>query len=167
MTFIGIVSDSKFFDNVKDSIKNRKFNLIHITKKSIGNIKNIKLEIIIINDDLKDYEHELKTLEIICSKSKYIIINTDFNLMFNFSIKNQNIIITYGLNQKSTVTVSSIIENSILIYLQRNIKNINEKTIEVGEELINMDENSKLKIYEILVIYIINIVYDIPIIFKT
>ena len=155
MTFIGVVSDNKSFQNIESNIKGKKINLIHINKKSIANIKNIKLEIVIINSDLNEFEHELKTLKCICSNAKYIVINTDINLKFDLLNKNKNIIVTYGLNHKATVTISSITENNVLIYLQRSIKNIEGTTIEVGEKLVKTSENSKLKIYEILIIYII------------
>ena len=43
MSFIGIVSDNKCFEIIKDKIKEsdkeKKFNLIHINSKSIENIK--------------------------------------------------------------------------------------------------------------------------------
>ena len=52
MTFIGMVSDYKSFENVKEVLKKNKnndFNLIHICKESISNIKNMKFEIIVID----------------------------------------------------------------------------------------------------------------------
>ncbi len=160
MTFVGIVTDCKSFGHIKKYIQNRGINLIHINKKSISNIKNIKLETVIINCDLQNFKNELKTLEQICLNAKYIVINADINLKFNLCNKVKNTIVTFGLNQKSTVTVSSITESKILIYLQRNIKNINEKEIEVGEKLINICENCKLKIYEIFILYIIDLIYN-------
>ena len=83
-----------------------------------------------------------------------MVINTDINLRFNISNKKINII-TYGLNQKATVTISSITDTDVLIYLQRNIQTVTNKMVEVGEKRIKIDESSKLKIYEILIIYII------------
>jgi len=73
-------------------------------------------------------------------------------------------IITYGLNQKATVTVSSIKDRDILIYVQRNIKDNKEKSIEVGEKLVKIKEGTKLKNYEILILYIIFLIYNYPII---
>ena len=54
MTFIGMISDHKSFDKVKEELKETQLELIHINKKSIGNIKNIKFEIIIINSNLEN-----------------------------------------------------------------------------------------------------------------
>ena len=62
------------------------------------------------------------------------------------------------MNQKATVTISSITDTNILIYLQRNIRNLEDKIIEVGEKQIKIDHKSKLKTYEILMIYIIYLI---------
>ena len=63
--------------------------------------------------------------------------------------------ITYGLNRKATITISSISESGILIYLQRNLKDTNGDILEIGEDLVRVNEESKLKIYEILIVYTI------------
>ena len=73
-------------------------------------------------------------------------------------------IITYGLNQKATITMSSIKETDILISLQRNIENIKKEVIEVEEKHIKLNEKDKLKSYEILIIYTILIIYGYKII---
>ena len=59
MPFIGIFakeSDSNFIKKevIKNSINN-KFEIININKKSIENIKNIRFETVVINDDLTDF----------------------------------------------------------------------------------------------------------------
>ena len=50
MSFIGVISDNKCFENIKEKIKEKdtkkQLNLIHINSKSIENIKNIKLLLI-------------------------------------------------------------------------------------------------------------------------
>ena len=156
MTFIGVISDNKSFENINIYLKSNKFKLIHINKKSIENIKNIRFETIIIDSNLENFKHEQNIIEQLCLNSKYLVINTDINLKFNISNKNNKInIITYGLNQKATVTVSSITDTDVLIYLQRNIRTVTNEIVEVGEKRIKVDESSKLKIYEILIIYII------------
>ena len=70
MTFIGMISDHKSFDKVKEELKETQLELIHINKKSIGNIKNIKFEIIIINSNLENFTNEINIIEKLCSKSK-------------------------------------------------------------------------------------------------
>lgn len=167
MSFIGVISDNKCFENIKEKIKEKdtkkQLNLIHINSKSIENIKNIKFETIIINNEvekLKNYESNLKK---ICINAEYILLNTDINQTFHILQEEKINIITYGLNQKSTVTISSIRETDILIYLQRNIKTKKNKILEVEEKRIKIkDSNSKT--YEIMIIYIILAIYDYGII---
>lgn len=155
MTFIGVISDNKIFENINIHLKSDKFKLIHINKKSIENIKNIRFETIIIDSNLENFKQEENIIKQLCLNSKYLIINTDINLKFNISNNNKINIITYGLNQKATVTVSSITDTDVLIYLQRNIRTVTNKIVEVEEKRIKVNENNKLKIYEILIIYII------------
>ena len=167
MTFIGIISDNKSFDKIKEGITLENMKLIHINNKSIDNIKNIKFEIIIINKELKSFEEKRFIIDTLCMNSKYIVINTDLNKEFNFGQKCKDKIITFGLNHKATVTVSSITESSILVYLQRNIKDKNDKLIEVGEKQVKINKDNKIKVYEILIIYIISMLNNEPIILKT
>ena len=91
MTFIGLISDNKSFENIKIYLKNEKFKLIHINKKSIENIKNIRFETIIIDSNLENFKQEENIIEQICLNSKYLVINTDINLRFNISNKKINI----------------------------------------------------------------------------
>ena len=164
MIFIGIMSECKSYENIKEKLKNEDINLIHINKKSIQNIKNIKFETLIIDTNLEEFQQEKEIIEQICNNAKYVIINTDLNIENNLEVKAKKEIITYGLNQKATVTVSSIKDRDILIYVQRNIKDNKEKSIEVGEKLVKIKEGTKLKNYEILILYIIFLIYNYPII---
>lgn len=168
MSFIGIVSNNKSFELLKEKIlqneNDLKLSLIHINLKSIENIKNIKFETIIINDDLKKFENQEKVIEQICSEAKYIIINTDINFTSNILAQNQEKVITFGLNTKATVTISSITENGILICLQKNITNIKNKVLEVEEKRVKILKGKQFKTYEILILYIIFSIYDYAII---
>ncbi len=164
MIFIGIMSECKSYENIKEKLKNEDINLIHINKKSIQNIKNIKFETLIIDTNLEEFQQEKEIIEQICNNAKYVFINTDLNIENNLEVKAKKEIITYGLNQKATVTVSSIKDRDILIYVQRNIKDNKEKSIEVGEKLVKIKEGTKLKNYEILILYIIFLIYNYPII---
>ncbi len=164
MPFIGIISDTKSFESIKEKIKDidekKAINLIHINSKSIQNIKNIKFEVIVINNEISKLKDYMYTLEKICCNAEYILINTDINKKIEILKNEPKNVITYGLNQKSTVTVSSISETNILIYLQRSIKSKSNKTLEVEEKKIKINEKSRCKTYEIMIIYIIFIIYD-------
>ena len=167
MTFVGIISDNKSFQVLKENIGTQDYNLIQINNKSIDNIKNIKFEMIIINKELKSLEEKKLIIDTLCMNSKYIIINTDINKEFNFGQKCKDKIITFGLNHRATVTVSSITESNILVYLQRNVKDKNDKLIEVGEKQVKINKDNKIKVYEILIIYIFLVLNNEPIILKT
>ncbi len=167
MTFIGMISEHKSFENIKEILKKnskKDINLIHVSKKSISNIKNIRFETIIIDSILSEFKEETLLIKNMCLHAKYIAINTDINVEIPEFIKESKAhVITYGLNQKATVTISSITESSILIYLQKSLKNIKGKTIEIGEKMVKVDEENKLKTYEVLIIYIIFLVESKPI----
>ena len=166
MTFVGIISDNKSFQVLKENIGTQDVNLIQINNKSIDNIKNIKFEMIIINKELKSLEEKKLIIDTLCMNSKYILLNTDLNKEFNFGQKCKEKIITFGLNHRATVTVSSITESNILVYLQRNVKDKNDKLIEVGEKQVKINKDNKIKVYEILMIYIISMINNEPIILK-
>lgn len=167
MTFIGIVSDNKSFDVIREKISLEDIKLIHINNKSIDNVKNITFETIVINKELKSLEEKINILEKLCAKSKYLIVNTDIRLDLNLDNKNKINIITFGLNQKATVTVSSITDSNMLIDLQRNIKDKYGKTVEVGEKQVEIKEIGNIRTYEILIIYIILTIYNKHIMPKT
>jgi len=164
MSFIGIVSDNKSFDNIKnkilENITEPKINILSINLQSINNLKNIKFETIIIDNGLEKLKGYEQTLEQILKNAKYLVINTDINSKIQFS-ENDNIkIISYGLNHKATVTISSITDENILIYLQRNIKNLKGNILEVEEKNIKIGENESIKIYEILILHVVSLIYN-------
>ena len=168
MYFIGIVSNNKSFEKIRkkilEKIKDINMNIININFQTIENIQNVKFETIVIDNNLEKLKNKINYLEKICINSKYVLLNTDVNLGIDiFDAKKINII-TYGLNQKATVTVSSIKDTDISIYIQRNIKNIRNEIIEVEERNIKIKEKSKIKAYEILIIYMILRIYEYKII---
>lgn len=171
MSFIGVISDNKSFETIKsklpDKIQNNPITIIKINMQSIENIKNIYFETIIINSDLKKLESNKHILKQILNQTKHIILNTDINTSYEDIIDKNEKLITYGLNQKAMITISSIKPTNILIYLQKNIKNTNGKILEIEEKLVKLQENEKIKIYEILILYAIGIIYDQKIINET
>ena len=68
MSFIGIISNRKSFDNIKNEVikLGDNISIIHINLKSIANVKNIKFEIIIIDEDLKKFNNNQQSLMKIC-----------------------------------------------------------------------------------------------------
>ena len=102
MSFIGIISNNKSFEQLKERILQNEnisnLSLININLKSIENIKNIKFETIIINNELEKFKEKKKIINQICESSKYVIINTDMNPNYEILDKYKEKIITFGLN---------------------------------------------------------------------
>lgn len=162
MSFIGVISSRKSFENIKNELMRLEdnFSIIHINLKSITNIKNIKFEIVIIDEELKKFNNNKESLMKICNESKYIIINSDINKEYEKFKNRSNIVITYGLNRKATITISSISDTDILIYKQRMFENKNKKKEYIEERRIKIKEKNRLKVYEILIIYTVFNIYN-------
>ena len=68
-------------------------------------------------------------------------------------------VITYGLNQKATVTMSSIKTENILICVQQKFKNINKKVVEEQEVNVEIAKNNLKKICNSMAIFTILTIY--------
>lgn len=172
MSFIGIIAGRKCFENIKkkiiEEIKDETIAFIQINLRSIENVKNIKFETIIVEDNIEKFKSnkEKEILEKIFKNTQYLMINTDKNSPKENIEKLPNKI-TYGLNQKATVTVSSISETDILVYWQKSLKNKEGNRIEIEERRIKEEEIHNLKTYEILIIYTLLKIYHKNIIPET
>lgn len=160
MIFLGIVSSKKDYIKIKKEILNNKvvlneYDIIQITEENVKSIKNITFSSTIILNEIKWKKEAKRDLEKICDNSKYLIINSDNEV--NLNEKNKKQIITFGMNQMATVSVSSITEDKILISLQRNIINIKGNIKEVEE--ISVKNKNSINIYAKLVNYIIESIY--------
>ncbi len=162
MSFIGIVASKKCFESIKkkitEEIKEETINFIQINLRSIENIKNIKFEIIIAEDPLEKFKNNQETLKRILENTQYLMINTDRNP--KEKIKKTPNIITYGLNQKADITVSSISDMDILVYWQKNLQDREGNKIEIEERRIKREGKNTLKTYEILIIYALLKIYN-------
>lgn len=163
MSFIGVVANRKCFENIKreitEKVKKEDINFIQINLRSIENVKNVKFETIIVEDNLEKFKKNKEILEKLCKNTQYLMINTDRNSEQEEIMKIPNKI-TYGLNRKATVTISSISEIDVLIYWQKDLKNREGQKIEIEERRIKKREKKQLKTYEILIIYTILKIYD-------
>ena len=160
MPFIGIIariSESNFIKNEIIKNSNDKFECLNINKQNIQNIKNIRFETIIINEDLEDFLNRSKYLEDILKNAKYLIINSDINKCENLDYNGA--IITYGLNQKAMITISSVEKENILICVQENFKNVQGSLIEQQEFNVEITKNSHTKLCNSLAIFTTLIVY--------
>ena len=156
MFFIGVVTNQKNEEHIKNKLSNvvPAENIIFITEKNILNIKNIKFESLLIDSKINN----ITELRKIISNSKYIILNSDIEMNLD-AIKNLDlVVITYGFNNKSTFTVSSIEENDIIICLQRIIFNKKGNEIEPQEYELKIDKD--IDKYTAIAIEIIKILYS-------
>ena len=151
MPFIEIITDTKSQIQLNKSIKKEQVNnceILYIKEKNIDNIKNIKLETLVINKKIEDMEKISKIIE----NTKNVIINLDFN-----KIEKLNKFISYGYNSKSDITISSIDEDEALIYIQKEITSIFGRKIEPQEVKVKL--KSDINIYNIMIIIALNVLY--------
>ena len=160
MPFVGVIAEYKDYETIKNMLakKNLGIELMQIKEKNIQNIKNIKFDTILINKEIESNREYLKR---ILENAKYLIINSDIELKQDIyqDIKLQ--IITYGFNNKATITASSVTENSIIICAQRNIKGINQNQIEQQEYNIKTQQNKFKNSYNAMAYFAISSIYNI------
>ena len=164
MSFVGIISNNDDYEFIKrEFLKGHtytKLELLNINKKNIQNIKNVTFETLVVCDYLKEVEKQYDIINNIIESSKFLLINTDVNLK-SLNIKNNRTqLITYGMNQKATVTASSIKEEELLLCLQRNIKNINGEIIEIQEFKKKSKNITNKIVYNLLVVFILEQIYN-------
>ena len=155
MPLIGIVAKKKDIKAIKNELKESNVEIIEITKQCVKNLKNIKFEEIIFLEDISLNEDEYKYMNEMISKAKYIIFNSDIemNILKQLEIQKPIKFITLGFNSKSTITISSIKEEKVIVCIQRDIEKTNGKILEIQEKEI-ISKNAK-KIYNYLVVFII------------
>lgn len=156
MPFIGIIADERSENYIRikllEKLKINESNILFIKEKTIENIKNIRFETVLLAREFKNIEALKKLL----TNTKYLIVNTDIKNNLKLLGQLDVTLITYGFNSKSTITISSVIEDKVLICLQRNIEDINKKVIEAQEFEVKVDKenvNDVMGIASILLIY--------------
>ncbi|MGN1327273.1 MAG: hypothetical protein ACI4VQ_04295 [Clostridia bacterium] len=154
MPFIEIITDAKSQAQLnkiieKDIVNNCE--VMYIREKNIENIKNIKLETIVLNQAIENVEAMNK----IMFNAKNIILNIDLNeniLEYN-NIKT----ISFGYNSKSDITVSSVEDDEKLICIQNTIESIYGRKIEPQEIKVNV--KADINIYNIMIIIALSALY--------
>ena len=155
MPLIGIVAKKKDIQAIKNELKESNVDIIQITKQCVKNLKNITFEEVIFLEDISLNEDEYKYMYEIISKAKYIIFNSDIEMKILKKREIQKSIkfITFGFNSKSTITISSVKDEKVIVCIQREIEKINGKILEIQEKEI-LSKNTK-KIYNNLAVFII------------
>lgn len=154
MSFIGIITNSKNEEYMTQMLSNNfSNNIIFITNENIEYIKNIRFETVVIDAKIKD----IKNLKVIVSNARYVILNSDLEINLDVLEDLSLTIISYGFNNKATLTVSSISENNLIICLQRIIKNIFDEKCEPQEFEVKIHEN--VDIYAAICVHILLLIY--------
>lgn len=155
MSFIGIITNSKNEEYMTQMLSNNfSNNIIFITNENIEYIKNIRFETVVIDAKIKD----IKNLKVIVSNARYVILNSDLEINLDVLEDLSLTIISYGFNNKATLTVSSISENNLIICLQRIIKNIFDEKYEPQEFEVKIHEN--VDIYAVICVHILLLIYQ-------
>jgi len=155
MSLIGIVAKKKDINAIRKEIKDKNIEIIEITKESIKNINHIKLEEIVFLQNIKLETQEYKYMNEILSNTRFLILNSDIEIeiLSELQIDKPIKLITFGFNSKSTITISSVKDEKIIVYIQRDIETVDGEILEMQEkEIISKDIK---KIYNNLVVFII------------
>lgn len=174
MPFIEIITDAKSQIQLNKIIDKEIVNncdIMYIKEKNIENIKNIKLETLILNQEIENID----VMNKIILNTKNLILNLDFNEekvefvdkekndTLNNSINKEKIncnkikMISYGYNSKSDITLSSVEDEQVLIYIQNTITSIYGRNIEPQEIKVNV--KSDISIYNIMIIIALSALY--------
>ena len=161
MIFIGIISDTNEYENVKKHILEENSNIhiqfFHITNKNIENFQNIKFDAIVIMKELRTFIDKIEILVKMIKQVRYLICDSDISIDLSFDKSMYVTVITYGFNPKATVVVTSVTEENLLIDIQREIVLNNQRILESGENVVNY--KMPLKTNENLVIFIISLIF--------
>ncbi len=156
MLFIGIITDQKSENDIKRLLMSNNFltenNVIFIKEKNIDNIKNVHFDTVVINKEFGKMDELNKLLE----NTKNVIANMDTIIDIEALGLASSNVITYGFNSKSSITISSVTDDDVLIYLQRNIYN-NYGEIEVQE--IKVENNPNYSIYDLIIVLTLFLMY--------
>ena len=152
MFIIGIIANASHAKQIKKDIEeNLNADVILINSKSIENIKNIKFEIIIMQNIMESLKEKKAYLQTILKNTKYLLLNADLNIESELFQKANAKILTYGLKQKSTITISRIEENPAIISIQRCFENFKGELIEQQEIPMQIKEKRNNNIYNLLI----------------
>lgn len=178
--FIGIVeekTDKHTLEFLKKFLIQSNYNIIYSNKgESILCLYNEEEILVLIYIDPKDIEifqkymgiqldlliynfiqyknHKIKSIKDQISNCDYCILNGDYNDLIDLPLKNLNgIIMTYGFNNKSSLTVSSYNNEEnikVNLYLQRELMTIKGEKIEPQEFKIQSNKKNIKNVYSIL-----------------
>ena len=155
MSLIGILTQNQNKAYLKEELKKRKLeDVFFLTESTAQNMRNVKFDTFLLGKKITEKQEMIRE---IAKRTDYFILNSDVKenlpLLENLDLK----IITYGYNQKSSITTSSVEDEKVIVCLQRGIKNIYQEEIEPQEmelEIDKSDNNSAvLELASLLFLY--------------
>lgn len=153
MSFIGILTEHKNEIYLKEQLEKVKLeDVILLSQETIENVRNIKFDTFLLG---KKVNKNKENIRLIAKNSNYFVINSDIKENINLLDNLDLTLITYGYNQKSTITASSIEENKRMICLQRHINNVYKETVVPQEIEIKNDSNdyATMELVSVLLLY--------------
>ena len=153
MPFIEIITDSKSQNQLNKVITKQMVNnceLLYIKEKNIENIKNIKLETLVLNRKIENIE----LINKIAENTKNVIFNLDLNKEITNAESKK---ISFGYNSKSDITISSVKDDEIMICIQNTIESIYGKKVEPQE--VKVDIKNDVNVYNIMIIIALTALY--------
>ena len=139
MSLIGILTQNQNKAYLKEELEKRGLeDVFFLTESTAQNMRNVRFDTFLLG---KKITEEQEMIREIAKRTDYFILNSDvkenLQLLENLDLK----IITYGYNQKASVTTSSVEEEKVIVCLQRGIKNIYQEEIEPQEMEFKTDKN--------------------------
>jgi len=140
MSLIGILTQNQNKAYLKEELKKRKLeDVFFLTESTAQNMRNVKFDTFLLGKKITEKQEMIRE---IAKGTDYFILNSDvkenLQLLENLDLK----IITYGYNQKASITTSSVEDEKVIVCLQRGIKNIYQEEIEPQEIEMKMDESA-------------------------
>lgn len=129
MLCIGLISKNRNSEFIK-SLNRKNVEAVNIKKEEELFKKNID---ILVLEDLIFLPEYIKNM--VNNNVKYLIIQDNINNI-QLNLDKEINLITFGFNHKSTVTISSVTNEHIVICIQRTIKCISGKLIYPEEQII-------------------------------
>lgn len=155
MSLIGILTQNQNKAYLKEELKKRKLeDVFFLTESTAQNMRNVKFDTFLLGKKITEKQEMIRE---IAKRTDYFILNSDVKenlpLLENLDLK----IITYGYNQKASITTSSVEDEKVIVCLQRGIKNIYQEEIQPQEmelEIDKSDNNSAvLELASLLFLY--------------
>jgi len=155
MPLVGLIAKKREVKSIRKEIKEKNIEIIEITKECIKNIRNIKFDEIIFLQNINLDEDEYKYMNEIISNTGFLILNGDIeiDILKKINLNKPIKMITFGFNSKSTITISSVKDEKIIVCIQRDIEKLNGEILECQEKQI-LSKNIK-QIYNNLTVFII------------